>query len=751
MKKLFIASVLLSLLLSVLVINAGMFDRLFSTKKDVTISQAEVTSFTAHIVKKRYLNKSKIKPEDLLRASLDALEDRYPAIIFNWNGRKGKRETINLQIYNKHYAVAVIRLRDIYDVVVVLRQIYGYIEKNYTPPEGSEMLDIEYTAVNGLLEKLDPHSYAFTPKEFDDFTSDTEGNFGGLGIVISMNDDGEIVVVSPIDGTPAMRAGIEAGDAIMQINDESAINMTLAQAVERMRGKPHTKITVRMRREGEPDLLTFHLVRAIIKIQSVIGAMPAKGIGYVKLTGFNENTYSQLLDKIEGFKRKKMKGLILDLRNNPGGLLSQSIKISDLFLKKGVIVSTVSDDEHEVTEAESERSDILNIPIIVMVNEGSASASEIVTAALQSNNRATVIGRKTFGKGSVQNLFRMPGGGGLKITIAQYLTPGDISIQSVGIVPEIELAAAFIDPKRVSVFKTNGDPLLEKDLDEHIVSKYSPKKPQTPALTIRYYKPYKDREQLVKERRDRPVGRFASDEEIEVAVKLLQNSVKKRKSVMAVAATVRDIEWDSIVKQLNKKEIKWHKLVSAKNINPKKIKITLVKGSPLMAGKENKLLFRAEYPGKVENLIAVLDTEIAYLGNLEVLFGSFKNSVEREVIVTLPDSMSWQDAEVTLNLGTNDITPTLTKQDIRMVILPKKAPKVSFNYRIVEKSGNINGVLEHNESVEITVDVTNNGKGAITKGRLLLINTNNNKSVFIESGSEAVALKPGEKTTKTFT
>ena len=270
-------------------------------------------------------------------------------------------------------------------------------------------------------------------------------------------------------------------------------------------------------------------------------------------------------------------------------------------------------------------------------------------------------------------------------------------------------------------------------------------------MQIRYYKPYKNREQLIKENRERPVGRFRSDEEIVVAITLLQKSLKKKKAVIDVAGAVRDIEWNNIVTQLNKKGIKWQKMVSMNDINPKKLKISIVKGSPLVAGKDNKLVFKAEYPGEVENLVAVLDTEISYLGNLEVLFGSFKNSVEREVVVTLPDSMKWQDTDVVLNVGRNDVIPILTKKKVRMVILPKKVPEVVYNYRIVEKSGNINGVLEQNEEVSVVVDVTNRGKGTITKGRLLLINTNNNKQVFIQKGSEAIVLKPGAKTTKTFT
>ncbi len=750
MKRFFI-SLAVALVVSVtMAVHAGIFDRLFDSNRPIKISHAEVTTFTAQAIQKHYLNKSKIKPSELLSGALDAIQDRYPEIVLTEKKQLKTVRSIDVQIYNEHYKVPITRMKDIYDVVVALRQVYSYIEQHYTPPEGSKMSDIEYTAVNGMLEKLDPHSYAFTPQEFKEFTTSTEGNFGGLGIVISMNDDGEIVVVSPIDGTPAMRAGIESGDVIMQINDESAINMTLTQAVDRMRGEPNTKIMLRVRRDGEPDLLTFHLVRAIIKVKSVVAHMPSPGIGYLKLTAFNENTYKQVVENIYQFKKKRLKALILDLRNNPGGLLSQAINISDLFLSKGVIVSTVSDEEREVSKAYADNIDITDIPIVVMVNAGSASAAEIVTAALQANGRATVIGRKTFGKGSVQNLFRTPGGGGLKITIAQYLTPGDISIQSVGIVPQIDLEPVYIDANRTSIFKTTGNVLLEKDLDEHIVSKYSPKKERKPDVTIRYYKPYKTKEQLIKEHRQRPVGVFKNDEEIGIAVKLLRRRLKTKKSVTAVAPTIRSEEWKQIVKQLKKRGIVWKAKGKLIPINGKKLKVSLIKGSPLHAGNKGVLTFKAEYPGKVDNLVGYFDTKIAYLRDVEVLFGSFSNSVIRNAVVTLPDSMSWQDAKIPLKLSVGGLKPVVAKQKLHVAITPKPKPRVEFSYRFVEKKGNINGVAEPNEEIEVVVTAKNVGKGALEKGRLLLINLNNNKQVFIEAGGDSIVLKPGESATKRF-
>ncbi|HNT29041.1 MAG TPA: S41 family peptidase, partial [bacterium] len=486
--------VLVFLLFFAIVLNGDIFDRLFSTSKNGSISQGEVTLFALHAMQNRYLNKAKLRPEDLLDKALEAIQEDFAEIVVFYDREKHK---VFLQIYNKQHAIDVKRMNDLWDIAVVLRQAYSHFEKEYKPEGDREIGDIEYVAVNGILKKLDPHSYIFTPKEFEEFTSSTEGNFGGLGIVIQANEDGEIFVVSPIDGTPAERAGIVSGDVIVQINDESAINMSLNKAVERMRGQPGTQVSLYVRRKGAPSVIRFDLERAVIKIQSVVSSMPQKGIGYIKLSGFMENSYDQFVSALGDLRKKGMRALVLDMRGNSGGLLNQAIKISDLFLDRGVIVSTVGDDERDVSEASRQSSDILDIPVIVMVNEGSASATEIVAAALKKNGRATVVGRRTFGKGSVQNLFRIPRGGGLKLTIAQYLTPGDISIQTIGVEPDIEYQPSYVDPRKLSLFKTRSNIMGEKDLKEHLISAYLPKEPDTPKLTIHYLKPYKTPDEML--------------------------------------------------------------------------------------------------------------------------------------------------------------------------------------------------------------------------------------------------------------
>lgn len=745
-KKVFIAFVFIIFVAALL--EAGIFDQFNRTDEDFSISKAETTLFTINAVKTRYLNKSKLDPSDLLSGALDALQDGFSEIVTSYSGTD---KTVKLQIYNKRFTIPVLRLKDIWDVGIVLRQVYSKIEANYTPKDDGKMSDIEYVAINGMLHKLDPHSYIFTPEEFNDFTSSTEGNFGGLGIVISMNDDGEITVVSPISGTPAEEAGVEAGDTIVQIDDESAINMTLNKAVSRMRGKAGTKITIYVKRKGEPDLIKLSIVRAIIKVKSVISAMPEPGVGYIRLTGFQENTYSQMDVALKELQKKGLSYIILDLRNNPGGLLSQAIKISDRFLSKGVIVSTVNGfggDTIETTDAIKQKEDIIDIPMVVMTNEGSASAAEIVTAALKNNGRATVLGRKTFGKGSVQNLFRIPSGGGLKLTIDQYLTPGNISIQSIGITPDIEYLPVYIDKKKISIFKTNSFMRKEKDLAEHIESKFAPKKTEKPLETIRFFKEYKEIKELIKERRKRKVNTFIPDEEIDLTLRLIKkaNETKEKgSSVTATSKIVEDKEWKTISNKLKELKIDWKEKTSIKEIDTDKLNVELLSSKLLEAGKENHLKFKVTYPENVENLTAYLDTEIPSLKNEEIIFGTFNKSVERDVPVKITENASWRKEPVTIRFFKNGTGKELLSKEFVFEIKNVKMPKAVMNYTIEELTGNKNGILEENEDVNLHVWLKNEGEGEIYDGRIMILNTTSSNAVFIKKGSAPIKMKPGEK------
>ena len=326
--------------------------------------------------------------------------------------------------------------KTIYQKIDLFSEVLDKINKEYV--EDINQSDVMDAAINGVLQSLDPYSAYMSPDSFRDMQTETSGQFGGLGIEVSM-EAGVVKVISPIDGSPAYEAGLKAGDYIVKINNEQVQGKTLSEAVEIMRGPVGSNIQITVRRIGERKAIIFNIKREIIKIQSVKFKIIDKNIGYIRLTAFNENSSSQVKKKINDLKKNdEIKGYILDLRNNPGGLLSQAIKISDFFLTDGEIVSTRSRKQNENRKWFAKSGDIINgQTLIVLINGGSASASEIVAGALKDHKRAILIGENSFGKGSVQSIIPLNNKGAIRLTISKYYLPSGKSISEVGVSPDI--------------------------------------------------------------------------------------------------------------------------------------------------------------------------------------------------------------------------------------------------------------------------------------------------------------------------
>ena len=327
---------------------------------------------------------------------------------------------------------------DIYKKIDLFGEVLDKINKEYVDEiNQSESMD---SAINGLLQSLDPYSAYMSPEIFNEMQTETSGEFGGLGIEVTM-ESGVVKVISPIDDTPASRAGIKAGDYIVKINGTQVQGKSLSEAVDLMRGQVGSSIELTVRRRGEKKALTFSIVREVIQIQSVKADLLEKSIGYIRLTSFNENSGKQIKREIDILeKNKDIKSYILDLRNNPGGLLSQAIKISDYFLNNGEIVSTKSRKKSENRKWFAQKGDLTNgKTLIVLINYGSASASEIVAGALKDHKRAILIGENSFGKGSVQSIIPLKNNGAIRLTIAKYYLPSGKSISEVGVSPDIEV------------------------------------------------------------------------------------------------------------------------------------------------------------------------------------------------------------------------------------------------------------------------------------------------------------------------
>ncbi|MEI6260646.1 MAG: S41 family peptidase, partial [Deltaproteobacteria bacterium] len=352
-----------------------------------------------------------------------------------------------------------------YKGLKLFSDVIELIEKNYVEPADTKKL-IE-DAIQGMVHGLDPHSSLLSPEDYKELQVDTQGEFTGIGVSITTR-DGMVTVVSAIQGTPAYKAGIKSGDIIIKIGTE--VTKNLRDAVSRIRGPKGSKITVTLMREGAPEPLEFVLVRDVIPIESVRSLSLKPGYGYIWITNFRDNTTPDLVSALEKLESgpTPLKGLILDLRNNPGGLLNQSIEVSDLFLEKGTILS-IKGRQEKNTKVFTAHANVVkrDYPMVVLINGGSASASEIVAGALQDHKRALVMGTTSFGKGSVQNVEALRDGYGLKLTIARYFTPSGRSIQAKGIEPDIEVKQ---EPVRIKE-KPGREPMLmpkEKDLENHL-------------------------------------------------------------------------------------------------------------------------------------------------------------------------------------------------------------------------------------------------------------------------------------------
>ena len=339
---------------------------------------------------------------------------------------------------------------EIYKKIDLFGEVLEKINDEYVDEiDQSQSMD---AAINGLLQSLDPYSAYMTPESFESMQTETSGEFGGLGIEVGM-EAGVVKVISPIDNTPASKAGLKAGDYIVKINDTQVQGKSLTEAVELMRGPVGSSIEITVRRRGEKKALIFNITREIIEVQSVKFELLENNIGYIRLTSFNENSSSQVKEKIEKLNNnKKLKGYILDLRNNPGGLLSQAIKISDFFLDNGEIVSTKSRQPSENRKWFAKKGDLTDgKTVLVLINYGSASAAEIVAGALKDHKRAIIVGENSYGKGSVQSIIPLKNKGAIRLTIAKYYLPSGKSISEVGVTPDIEVAEGSDD------FKINSE------------------------------------------------------------------------------------------------------------------------------------------------------------------------------------------------------------------------------------------------------------------------------------------------------
>lgn len=490
------------------------------TPANYDLTQLRVVNEVLKNVRDKYVDPKRVRPQEMLLSALNYVQRDVAQVIVIHDE---KAQTVKVRVDTQTKEFRVDQIAGLWDVSARLREIFAFVQEGLRGTE-VDLREVEYAACNGMLRTLDPHSVLLSPEAYKEMNLSTSGQFGGLGIVISIRDQ-QLTVINPMPGTPASRAGVKRYDRILKINNESTLNMGLNEAVNHLRGAPGTKVTVWLHRdgaEGWAGTKPFELTREVIKVASVEHKALGDGIGYVRLKQFQANTSRDLEAALADLRKGgEIKALVLDLRGNPGGLLEQAARVADKFLSSGPIVATVGNPSEE-REEKSARADGTepNYPIVLLVNGSSASASEIVAGALKNHDRAVLVGETTFGKGSVQLVFTdLPDKAALKLTIAQYLTePGDISIQGTGVTPDIELDPMTADLQEMDLTVDATVAVKERDLS-HSLSNVRAREGQRPLDTVRYNLPKKERFEL-RERGGDPDDNFQMDFPIRFAKEL---------------------------------------------------------------------------------------------------------------------------------------------------------------------------------------------------------------------------------------
>ncbi len=679
-------------------------------------------------VSEDYVDPGRVDASKMLSAALDRVGRIVPQALFDYSAEKG---TIRAIIGNQEQTVQTGPLKSIPDLTRALEQLAGFIQTNLKGDPDIKLIEVEYALINGVLSTLDPHSVFIEPDDFKEMQVQNKGKFGGLGITIGIRDR-RLTILYPLRGTPAWKAGLKNQDRIIKIGEESTINMGLEEAVGKLRGDVGTRVNITVDRQGEP-VREYVLTREEIKVASVKYAYLDNKVGYLKLIHFAETTADDMdeaLVKMAQAAGGTLEGVVLDLRDNPGGYLQQAVLVADRFLDQGVIVTTVGHGDLKFDEEEAHKFGTEDkMRIVVLVDQGSASASEIVAGALQNHDRAVVVGVRTFGKGSVQNLYEMEGNAALKLTIAKYLTPGNQSIQSVGIVPDIGLRPALVEndgdlagAENVLLYWQDKS-MREADLDEHFESdsKEGVAGAREPARTY----VYPDSAYFNGSTGDREEGEedYRKDFQVSFAQTLLQASRSNQGKAMltesqAAIDKLMAAREQELIAAFKKVGVDWT-VGSASGLPKAKVTLTTGKGEEgvLRVGEVNPLTIsiKNEGDGPFVRLRAVAESDL--LGAREFAFGRVAPGESRSVSVPVTPGL-YMDArtdEVKIRFfaeGTPAPEPFVGQ--IRVGARPR--PRFAYSWQVMDDGsgtsrGNGDGLIQSGEAIDMLVAVKNIGDG----------------------------------------
>lgn len=757
-----------------------------SHKAPYDLTRLEAVNETLKMIRDKYVDPDRVKPKDMLLSALNYVQrDVAQVIVINDDPNE---VTVRIETNEKKFRID--NVQGPWDVSARLREVFAFLQKHLRGTE-VDLREVEYAACNGMLHTLDPHSVFMSPDAYKEMNLSTSGAFGGLGIVISIRDQ-LLTVMNPMPDTPAGRAGLKRLDRIVKINNESTLNMPLDDAVRRLRGDPGTQVTVWVTREGDNGwrgTKPFHLTREIIKVRAVEAHQLDQGVLYVRLKQFQQSSTAELSAAIDDARQKgPIRGLVLDLRGNPGGLLDQAARVADKFLVDGTIVSTVGASEGREEKRAKGPGTEPAYPVVVLVNGNSASASEIVAGALKNNDRAIIVGHQTFGKGSVQLVFPdvTAEKAALKLTIAQYLTPGDVSIQGVGVTPDIELDAMTVDEREMDLV-VRKDGLRERDLSAHLSNSRAVPAGK-PSEIVRYDLTAADREAI----RDRG-GDIDDNFQLDFPTRFARDLVlrvphgKRMDQIHAAHDFIEQVRRDELVKvsaELGKLGVDWADAPTdpAQIASPKDLEIKVETdraNNEVSAGEAMELRVTVTNNGKqpVYRLRATTESDNPYFDNKELAFGKIAPGQSRSAkaplgwceiegrdvgstkpkdknakrVCKIPmDALTRSDGiRVKFDAARNAEPPPA---EIRPTIHAIERPMFEYSYQIADdRGGNGDGRIQKGERVTMYLTVKNAGKGRSFETQANISNLSGD-GLFLHAGRFDISnMMPGDVRKVAFT
>lgn len=689
-------------------------------------------------IRSNYVAPPRVKPLSMLMGALKGAESLVPDLMVTPDVDDPElTRSVVVRVGDRQRRFQLSGITDLYEMNWKLLDLFEYIATHL--PSDVKADEVEYAAINGLLAPLDEHSVYLPPRAYKEMKLDTEGRFGGLGIVITTR-KGLVTVVSVLPDTPAAGAGLKSRDQIVEIDDESTVNMRLNDAVSKLRGVPGTSVNILVQRKGWTEPRAFTVQRAEIHIQSVSSEVLGKGTGYVRIRHFQENTRAELERHLLELRQKKsLDRLVLDLRQNPGGLLEQSVEVGDLFVREGTLVITEGEGRRMRQEyrADGEAS-FADLPMVVLIDTGTASASEIVAAAIKRNDRAILVGDGTFGKGTVQVMYEV-GEGALKLTVAQYLTPGAISIQGVGIVPDVDLVPVSLDRENPYL----GTQDYRRDHD--------PKRELEPFGTLADEKPIARLPVLIEvpdelkdeDGEDEPPIRedkFERDETIRLAEDMVRGiaSPTRAKALEEMGGVLtgliarqdrriveglegHGIDWtDGPARPDAAVEVRWELLEKQPVLAGEKVKARLT-----AVNKSQEPLFRLHCLSESDNL--------AFDGR-EFIFGRVDpgRTVTRELTIKIPGD-SWDRVDQVRFHLFQGSREGRQPEPVTVATRSLPRPRFAYTWQVQDPRGNGDGLLNQGESVDLMLDIRNLGEGAARKV-LVTLRNHSGEGLYVRNG-----------------